>query len=111
VTKTENGPLHVGDGDFEERILQASVPALVDFWAPWCGPCWIVAPFVEELAGEYAGRVVVAKLNTDEHQDWARKLGIRGIPTMIFFSDGQEVDRIIGAAPKKTIQARLDALL
>lgn len=105
------GPLHVGDGDFEEKILQASMPAMVDFWAPWCGPCRLVAPVIEELAGEYAGRAVIAKVNTDEHQNWARTLGIRGIPTLIFFKDGREVDRIIGAAPRRAIQAKLDALL
>jgi len=107
----ETGPLHVGDGDYEAKILQANLPAMVDFWAPWCGHCRVVAPLVEELAREYAGRAVVAKVNTDEHQDWARHLGIRGIPTMIFFRGGLEVDRIIGAAPKKVLQSRLDSLL
>lgn len=107
----ENGPLHVGDGDFEQTIIQAGLPALVDFWAPWCGPCRMVAPVVEELAKEYAGRAIVAKVNTDEHQQWAQRFGIRGIPTLLFFQGGQEVDRIVGAVPKKAIQAKLDALL
>ncbi len=107
----ENGPLHVGDGNFEEEVLQSELPVMVDFWAPWCGPCRKVAPVVEELAQEYAGRVLVAKLNTDEHQDWARHLGIRGIPTLIFFKRGQEVDRVIGAVPKATLKDRLEALL
>jgi thioredoxin 1 len=101
----------VGDGDFEQAILKAELPAMVDFWAPWCGPCRMIAPFVEELAKEYAGRVIVAKLNTDEHQEWAGRLGIRGIPTVIFFRGGVEVERIIGAQPKKNFQAKLDALL
>ncbi|MGC8874070.1 MAG: thioredoxin family protein, partial [Chloroflexia bacterium] len=74
-------------------------------------PCRMIAPAVEELAREYAGRVIVAKVNTDEHQEWARRLGIRGIPTIIFFKDGVEVDRIIGAVPKRVLQERLDALL
>lgn len=107
----DTGPLHVGDGDYEEKILRAPLPALVDFWAPWCGPCRMVAPAIEELAAEYAGRAVIAKVNTDEHQEWARRLGIRGIPTLIFFKNGQEVDRIIGAVPKQAIQARLDRLI
>jgi thioredoxin 1 len=107
----KNGPLHVGDGDFEAHVLKAELPVLVDFWAPWCGPCRMVAPFVEEMAGQYAGRAVVAKVNTDEHQAWARKLGIRGIPTLIFFKGGVEVDRIIGAVPKKILEEKLDTLL
>ena len=107
----ENGPLHVGDGDFEQMILKAEVPALVDFWAPWCGPCRMVAPAIEELAEEYAGRVRIAKVNTDEHQEWARHFGIRGIPTLLFVKGGQEVDRIVGAVPKANIKTKLDALL
>lgn len=107
----ENAVLHVGDRDFEKTILKASLPAMVDFWAPWCGPCQIVAPLVEELAREYAGRVLIAKVNTDEHQEWAGRLGIRGIPTLIFFKNGIEVDRIIGAVPKKVLRERLEALL
>lgn len=103
--------LHVGDRDFEKTVLKASLPVMVDFWAPWCGPCRMVAPFVEELAREYAGRVLVAKVNTDEHQEWAGRLGIRGIPTLIFFKNGVEVDRIVGAVPKKVLRERLEALL
>lgn len=106
-----NAVLHVGDRDFEKTILKAALPAMVDFWAPWCGPCRIIAPFVEELAQEYAGRAIIAKVNTDEHQEWAGRLGIRGIPTLIFFKNGVEVDRIIGAVPKKVLRERLEALL
>ena len=107
----ESGPRHVGDGDFEQTILQSELPALVDFWAPWCGPCRMVAPFIEELAEEYAGRFVVAKVNTDEHQEWARHFGIRGIPTLLFIKGGQEVDRVVGAVPKKALQLKIEALL
>ncbi len=107
----KSGPLHVSDKEFEATVLQASLPVLVDFWAPWCGPCRMVAPFLEEMAQEYAGRAIVAKVNTDEHQEWAQHFGIRGIPTLLFFKGGQEVDRIIGAVPKKVIQSKLDALL
>ena len=107
----ENGPLHVGDGDFEAKIVNASTPAVVDFWAPWCGPCRIIAPVVEELAQEYAGRIVVAKVNTDKHKRWASQLGIRGIPTMVFFKNGEEVDRVVGAVPRDLLVQRLDSLL
>lgn len=106
-----NSLVHVGDGDFEEKVVNAAVPAVVDFWAPWCGPCLMVAPFIEELAEEYSGRAIVAKVNTDQHQEWARKLGIRGIPTMIFFKGGVEVDRLVGAWPKDHVRSRLEGLL
>lgn len=111
MVSEETGPLHVGDGDFEKTILQAELPAVVDFWAPWCGPCRMVAPTIEELAQEYAGRVVVAKVNTDEHQQWAQHFGIRGIPTLLFIKGGQEVDRIVGAVPKKAILSKIEAMI
>jgi thioredoxin 1 len=98
----------VTDGDFDQQILQSDVPALVDFWAAWCGPCRTVGPVVEELAGEYAGKVKVAKLNVDENKQTPTKYGIRGIPTLILFKGGQVVDQIVGAVPKDRIKELLD---
>lgn len=100
--------LVVGDADFDQQILKAAVPALVDFWAAWCGPCRAVGPVVEELATEYAGKVKVAKLNVDDNKETPARYGVRGIPTLILFKDGQVVDQIVGAVPKGRIKELLD---
>lgn len=100
--------IHATDGTFEEEVLKASVPVLVDFWAPWCGPCRMVAPIVDELAIEYAGKVKIVKLNTDENSEAPATYGIRGIPTLGIFKGGQLVDGIVGAAPKSMLKAKLD---
>ncbi|MGD8795135.1 MAG: thioredoxin [Anaerolineae bacterium] len=103
--------MHVTDDTFEDVVLNADVPAMVDFWAPWCGPCRMVAPIVEDLAKEYGGRAVIAKVNTDENVETASKLGIMGIPTLILFKGGVEVGRVVGFAPRQTLEGHLQALL
>ncbi|MEW6337025.1 MAG: thioredoxin [Acidobacteriota bacterium] len=101
----------VTDDSFETQVLNAGKPALVDFWAVWCGPCRMIAPHVEALADEYAGRAVVAKVDVDSNKQWAIKYGIQSIPTLLFFKDGQMVDRVIGAVDKKVLKEKLDALV
>ena len=104
-------PIEVNDQDFRSKVLEAETPVLVDFWAPWCGPCRMVAPVLDELAGVYGERLTIAKVNTDDNQEVAGRLGIRGIPTLIMVSGGREVERIVGALPKSALQARLDCAL
>lgn len=105
----ESNNLHVvTDSDFDDEILKSDVPALVDFWAAWCGPCRTVGPVVEELADEYAGKVKVAKLNVDDNKQTPTKYGVRGIPTLMLFKDGRLVDQIVGAVPKGRIKELLD---
>ncbi|MEI7448732.1 MAG: thioredoxin [Desulfomonile sp.] len=99
--------VHVTDGDFELQILKSEVPVLVDFWAAWCGPCRTVGPVVEELASEYAGKVKMAKINVDENNQTPKRYGVRGIPTLMLFKDGQVVDQIVGAVPKSRIEELL----
>lgn len=109
--KESGAPVEVTDATFESLVLRSPLPVLVDFWAPWCGPCRMVSPIVEQLGREYSGRLRVAKVNTDENPQHAGRLGIQGIPTLIFFKDGKEVDRIVGAAPRQMLQSRLERVL
>jgi len=103
--------LEVTDGNFNDVIMNAEVPALVDFWAVWCGPCRVVAPIVEELAEEYAGRAVIGKMDVDQNKQVATQLGIQAIPTLIIVKGGEIADRIVGVIDKNSLRARLDALL
>ena len=106
-----NEPLHVTDAAFEKTVLQSKIPVIVDFWAPWCGPCKIVAPILDRVAKEYDGRLVVAKVNTDENSEWAGRYGIQGIPTMLFIADGEIVHRQVGAVPESILRDALDQFL
>jgi len=104
-------PAEVTDATFEQEVVKASRPVLVDFWAPWCGPCRMVAPIVEELAKEYDGKVNFVKLNTDDNPVTAARYSIRSIPTLLVFKGGQPVGQIIGFRPKSDLRRRLDAAL
>ncbi|MDI9569248.1 MAG: thioredoxin [Pseudomonadota bacterium] len=95
----------VSDGDFDQEVVNSDIPAIVDFWAPWCGPCRALGPMVADLAVEYAGRVKVAKLNIDENPRTAEKYGVRSIPTLMLFKDGKLLDTLIGLVPKDKLEA------
>jgi thioredoxin 1 len=101
----------VTDSTFKQEVLESNVPVLVDFWAPWCGPCRMVAPVVEEIALQYEGKVKVVKVNTDENPQVASTYGIRSIPTLMIFKDGQKVDMVVGAVPKTTVANTLEKYL
>jgi thioredoxin 1 len=104
-------PINVNDDSFETEILKSELPVLVDFWAVWCGPCRMVAPIVDEFVDEYAGKLKVCKVDVDNSQEVAANLGIRSIPTVILFKNGEEVDRIVGALAKNEFKKHIDAVL
>jgi thioredoxin 1 len=108
---TAAAPIHLKGAEFDQQVLQAEGLVLVDFWAEWCGPCHAIAPFVAKLAEDYAGRVTVAKVDADEDPDIVMRYGIMGIPTLIYFRGGQEVDRVIGYVPYSTLKGKLERLL
>lgn len=97
-------PIHISDSDFEKTVMQSSLPVIVDFWAPWCNPCKMIAPTLEKLALEQDGKLIVAKINTDDHSEWMQKFGIQGIPTLLFVSGGKVVHRQVGALPERMLR-------
>ncbi len=99
--------IHVTDADFDSVVLKSDIPVLIDFWAAWCGPCKLIGPIVEELAGEYAGKFKICKLDVDNNQKTAFQYGIRSIPTVLIFKNGEVVDSILGAVPKQKIVDRI----
>ncbi|MEN9205233.1 MAG: thioredoxin [Thermostichales cyanobacterium SZTDM-1c_bins_54] len=106
-----SGAIEIKEQNFAEEVLQSPLPVLVDFWAPWCGPCRMVAPVVQEIAEQYEGKVKVVKINTDENPQIASQYGIRSIPTLMVFKDGAKVDSMVGAVPKATIAETLERYL
>lgn len=98
------------DSNFQAEVLNSDKPVLVDFWAAWCGPCRMIAPLIEEIAAEFEGRATVGKLDVDHNQQVSMNFGIRSIPTLLFFKDGQVVDQLVGVAPKKVLVDKLEAL-
>lgn len=99
-----NEPINVTDAAFEKTVLQSEIPVIVDFWAPWCGPCKMVAPILDKLAKEYGDKVLIAKVNTDDNPEWMMKYGIQGIPTMLFVAGGKIVHRQVGALPERMLR-------
>lgn len=103
--------LEATDGNFEQLVLQAGLPVIVDFWAEWCGPCRMVGPIVEEVGSDYEGKAIVAKVDVDSNPGITAKYGIRNIPTILFFKNGEVADKQVGAVPKSTIVAKLEPLI
>ncbi len=103
--------LEITDANFEELVVKSDKPVMIDFWAVWCGPCRMIAPIVEEMAGEYEGKAIIGKVDVDSNPNVAMKYGIRNIPTVLFVKNGEIVDKQVGAAPKSAFTAKLDALL
>jgi thioredoxin 1 len=104
IVKMIDTPIHVTDAAFEKTVLQSSLPVIVDFWAPWCGPCRLIAPTLEKIAKEYAGKLLVAKVNTDENPEWATRFGVQGIPTLLFVANGKVIHRQVGALPEPMLR-------
>ncbi len=103
--------LEITDGNFEEVVMKSDKPVVVDFWAAWCGPCRMVGPIIEEMANEYGDKAVIGKVDVDHNPGVSAQFGIRNIPTILFIKNGEIVDKLVGAAPKATFTAKLDALM
>lgn len=106
-----NAPIDVTDAEFEAKVLQSELPVVVDFWAPWCGPCKMVAPVLEKLASEFEGKLVIAKVNTDQHPQWAMRYGVQGIPTMLFVNGGEVIRNQVGALPEPFLRTMVEEFL
>ena len=104
-------PIHVTDAAFEKTVLQNPLPVIVDFWAPWCGPCKMVAPILEKVAKENQGKLIVAKVNTDENPEWATQYGVQGIPTLLFVFGGKIIHRQVGALPERMLREAIGQFL
>ena len=104
-------PVHVTDAEFDALVLKSAVPVIVDFWAPWCGPCKMVGPMLDKIAQEQDGNLIVAKVNTDESPDWAGRYGVQGIPTMLFMLGGKEIHRQVGALPERVLRDAVASFL
>ncbi|MCX6054423.1 MAG: thioredoxin [Chloroflexi bacterium] len=104
-------PIHVSDEAFNKVVIQSTIPVIVDFWAPWCGPCKMVGPILDKIAKEYSGKIIIAKVNTDENPENAMKYGVQGIPTMLFISEGKVIHRQVGALPESSIRLAVDQFL
>ena len=103
--------LEITDKNFEEKVLKSDKPVIVDFWAAWCGPCRMVGPIIDEISDEYEGKAVVGKLDVDQHQEYAAKYGVRNIPTLLVFKNGEIVDKQVGATSKQVLAAKLDGAM
>jgi thioredoxin 1 len=110
-TQMVKEPIHVTDEAFESKVLGSNIPVVVDFWAPWCGPCRMVAPVLDKLAEEYSGKLMVAKVNTDENPEWAGKYGVQGIPTMLFIANGKLIHQQVGAVPESYLRDMVEEFL
>lgn len=97
-------PIHITDAAFEQIVMQSTIPVIVDFWAPWCNPCKMIAPTLEKLASEQEGKLLIAKINTDDNPEWMNKFGIQGIPTLLFVAGGKVVHRQVGALPERMLR-------
>lgn len=104
-------PIHVTDAAFQKTVLESKLPVIVDFWAPWCAPCRMVAPILDKLAKEYAGKLIVAKVNTDENAQYAQQYGVQGIPTMLFVANGKILHQQVGAMPERMLREAVEQFL